>query len=377
MSLFSATGSANPYGSGSTLGTAYSAPSAGQSQPIQAGVGLFAPVAQYGSAIQSGVSAVGQAGAYQASLQNGYQTGMLNNAGTLAGLQLQSNLGGASLVNYGAQYDNQRQADQDTYNNQVASNNLNAIGNLQQQAAIPRQIAYTDATFGNQAGRYGDQTNYINAQYGYNDQDLAQTTGYLGTSGTLADQLMGIQNQGANITDQDALRNARYTTEASGAGTTAAAYGANLGSANATYQNALAGNANTNAGTHNSLNYQQSQATLNHTEKAADLGDQQSALNYGINQDNLDAKEKDAQSGDELGQLKLAGAQLGLNADALKSGLDHAITSLNLQGQMTTAQILTDLGSNNAQKAQLAANIVQQAIPAATKVAAASGKIQG
>lgn len=301
---------------------------------------------------------------YVSNLGAQYNAGLQGNQGNITSLQLANNLAGASLQNYGQQLQDNIGYDQNTYNNNVASNNLNAIGNLSQQAAIPRQIDYTNNSYANQVARFNDQEGYLGQQRGFNDTDLSQTQGYLGQSGTLADQLQGIQNQGAGITQSDALRNARYATEASGGGATTRAYGENVNSANSTFQNALAGNANTNQSTHNSLGYQLGQAQLGHDKTSADLTDQDSSLRHGIFQSAMDTNEKNAQSNDQLGQLKLAGAQLGINATQLKDGLDHAINQLNLQGQLNASQILTGIGSNNAQIAQISSNALYAAMAA-------------
>lgn len=303
-----------------------------------------------------------QANTFSTNLGSAYQAGTLAAQPTQDQLQLQNNYDYASLANMGQQYQNTVGYDQNTYNNNVASNNLNALGNLAQQAAIPREVDYSNNTYANQVGRYNDQTAYIGQQYGFNNTDLAQTTGYLGTSGTLADQLQQIQGQGAGITQSDAIRAARTSAEAGGGSTTSRGYNDNLGSANQTYANSLAGYANTNAGTHNSLNYQLGQANLNYSEKNADLGDQQSSLNHGIFQNAMDTNEKNSQLNDNLGQLRLAGAQLGINATQLQQSLNYTLNNLNLSNQMDAGKVMTDIGSNDAQTRQNALNVFYQAV---------------
>lgn len=341
---------------------------------ISGATGVTAPVQQAAPAVTSFGTDDGaadradsrtqafQTDQFNTNLGNAYAAGNLANAGTLTGLQLQYNLGLAQLQNYGQQYSNTVGSDEDTYNNAVASNNLNTLGNLAQQAAVPRDEAYTNNSYANDQARYGDQTTYINQQYGtaandYNTQSLYDTQ-----QGGLANQLQGLQTQGAANTQSDQDRQARYAAEANGGGTTQTSYGANVASDLANYTNAAGTAANTNQQTQSSLTKAQSDAQNTLTKSQQSLADQQSGLNHNLFQAGLDTTEKDAQLNDNLGQLKLTAAQYGVNANQLASQLNHTLTSLNLQNQMTAGQILTDLGSNNAKQKQLALNVFFQAL---------------
>lgn len=325
--------------------------------------GLFSGLANGGAgAIAQAVAPIAyNAGLGTSAINN---TAYLNqlNAPTLQGLDAQSNLGLFDLQNNFAQMANNAGSAQDTYGNAIRSNNLQIQGNQVAADGTVRDLGYTNDSYNNAMTRLNQQQDYIGQQQGFNNTDLSQTQGYLGTSGTLADQLMAIQNQGAGITRDDADRQARYATEASGGGTTVRSYGDNLKSDLATFQNAQAGNQNTNASTHNSLGYQLDQAQLGHDKTAADLTDQSKGLENTRAQDSLDLAEKRGQIGDQQKQILINAAQYGVNADQLTSGVNHQLQQLNLSGSANAAQIFANLGSTNAQKAQLSQNIVQQAL---------------
>lgn len=279
----------------------------------------------------------------------GYAAGSLANAGTVTGLQLQYNQGAADLTNYGQQYSNTVTGDENTYNNQIASNNLNALGNLAQQAAIPRDSTYNDNTYSNQVDQYNTNAAYLTQQQGTAQQDYNNEALYDTQQSGLSNQLQGLQIQGAANTQSDQDRAARYAAEANGGGTTQASYGANLASDLGTYQNQSATAQNTNAQSQSLLQRRGDDATSTLTKSSQSIANQAANLYTGLKQNTLDTGEKNAQLQDQLGQLKIAADQYGVNATQLTQSLNTTLANLNLQGQMTAGQVLTDMGSANAQ----------------------------
>lgn len=77
---------------------------------------------------------------------------------------------------------------------------------------------------------------------------------------------------------------------------------------------------------------------------------------------NLNAAEQKAVLGDREKQLKLQADNYRLDKDALAASLASTLGKLNLDGIMSAGQVLDSINSKNAQKAQLANQILMQAI---------------
>lgn len=108
------------------------------------------------------------------------------------------------------------------------------------------------------------------------------------------------------------------------------------------------------------LNNQRTEAKINYQERLANLDSQTRGLLLDHELNQLSNAEQKARLGDRLKQLDLTARQYDLNAEQLAANLQSAIDSIGAGESLRVGQLMDAINSNNAQKAQVGLQVVEQ-----------------
>lgn len=275
---------------------------------------------------------------------NAGQSNYLNNQGQNLNFQMNA-LGPA----YGAQSGALRQ----NYNSSVGLNNLAAQATGADRASIGRQRGYLDSMYGVDQAKYGTNVGYQNALKGF----AGQAYGIAGKTHTsvleqLANQLADSQRQAVN---ED--KGVRSQATAAGA-YTAQGTRDDVATVEADRASRQANNAQQRL----QEGYSYDQTGVAYRRDLSGIDNTIANMGYDLQASGLSTAEQKAKLGDRMAQLDIQAKTFGLKNDQLESQLSQGLASLNLDQVMSVGQLMDSLNSNDYQKAQLAQQIIGQAL---------------
>ena len=311
---------------------------------------------------------------YNGSMSQNYNALLGQNAPTFAGHAAT----GSSIANQlSSQFllgNNANASAQHGYDTDIALLNIDRLGNMSNQQSAQRDwdfankaydIDYRDFqnnwNFTDQQGHWASvnraiDTDDINARrhasdiiYGADTRDLANAeTGIglenrlamqqwreqLATGGAGVNQSLGVQRDVTNQQRDLAL----------------AGVGNDRTRLNATYDRDKSGYTN-----------EQRKVDQAHAEQLATLDKHRRDLNLDLERSGLSRDQQQAQVQDRMNNLALQAASMGVQADALARSLQLELERLGLQQAISVGQLMDAKNSNDAARAQLAANLIAQA----------------
>lgn len=258
---------------------------------------------------------------------------------TMAGYNNKNNGILGQLGALGAGYGNSIAGLQGQYNAQQGQNQLAIQSIGVDQNAIPRQKDYYDQLFGVDREKYANNMGYQGQLKGFSTRDYT----------SVVDQLANQANQ-INYTADKNIRQVGSEATSMGSFTS---QGTKQGVADVNADRGFGLEGNKQQGIQAKTGYERDQAGITNT---------MNNLTSDLKAAGLTHDEQIARLSDRQQQLSIQAQQLGLKGDELAAGLQSGLAKLGIDQALNVGQLMDALYSNDAQKQQLANQIIMRAL---------------